>query len=173
MEDSSEEETAPTKRRKFQKGARLDDLEDLGRTVNTDNLSSQTPLAVDFTTYSSLKSRTPVSAPPKEMVPMTSPTYAALTKQGYTIIGSHSGVKICRWTKSALRGRGSCYKYSFYGIQSHLCMEATPSLSCSNKCVYSSRLPQFIVIGVSFPITRCQLAFANKILSNVFDLNTI
>lgn len=73
------------------------------------------------------------------MVPVTSPTHAALTKQGYTIIGSHSGVKICRWTKSALRGRGSCYKYSFYGIQSHLCMEATPSLSCSNKCVFCWR----------------------------------
>ena len=139
MEDSSEEETASTKRRKSQKVARLDDLEDLGRMVNTDNLSSQAPLAVDFTTYSSPKSRTAVSAPPKEMVPTTSPTYAALTKQGYTIIGSHSGVKICRWTKSALRGRGSCYKYSFYGIQSHLCMEATPSLSCSNKCVFCWR----------------------------------
>ena len=73
------------------------------------------------------------------MVPVSSPTYAALTKQGYAIIGSHSGVKICRWTKSALRGRGSCYKYSFYGIKSHLCMETTPSLSCSNKCVFCWR----------------------------------
>ncbi|KAF2859260.1 hypothetical protein K470DRAFT_249619 [Piedraia hortae CBS 480.64] len=84
---------------------------------------------MDFTT----------SSQPKPMVPETSPTYAALTKQGYTIVGSHSGVKVCRWTKSALRGRGSCYKYSFYGIQSHLCMEATPSLSCSNKCVFCWR----------------------------------
>ncbi|KAI9651783.1 MAG: hypothetical protein M1831_007599 [Alyxoria varia] len=75
----------------------------------------------------------------KEMVPSTSPTHAALTKQGYTIIGSHSGVKICRWTKSALRGRGHCYKHSFYGIESHLCMETTPSLSCSNKCVFCWR----------------------------------
>ncbi|OCL03191.1 hypothetical protein AOQ84DRAFT_434055 [Glonium stellatum] len=139
MEDSDEEETASKKRRKPQKAARLDDLEDLGRMVNIDNVPSQPPLSVDFTTYSSPKSKTSVSVPPKEMVPTTSPTYAALTKQGYTIIGSHSGVKICRWTKSALRGRGSCYKYSFYGIQSHLCMEATPSLSCSNKCVFCWR----------------------------------
>lgn len=29
-----------------------------------------------------------------------------LTKQGYKLIGSHSGVKLCRWTKSMLRGRG-------------------------------------------------------------------
>lgn len=31
---------------------------------------------------------------------------AELTKQGYKLIGSHSGVKLCRWTKSMLRGRG-------------------------------------------------------------------
>lgn len=75
----------------------------------------------------------------KEMVAKDSPTYKSLTKQGYTVVGSHSGVKICRWTKSALRSRGSCYKYAFYGIRSHLCMETTPSLSCSNKCVFCWR----------------------------------
>jgi tRNA wybutosine-synthesizing protein 1 len=75
----------------------------------------------------------------KEMVAKNSPTYNTLTKQGYTVVGSHSGVKICRWTKSALRGRGSCYKFAFYGIRSHLCMETTPSLSCSNKCVFCWR----------------------------------
>lgn len=79
------------------------------------------------------------SSETKEMVAKGSPTYNALTKQGYTIVGSHSGVKICRWTKSALRGRGSCYKFSFYGIRSHLCMETTPSLACSNKCVFCWR----------------------------------
>ncbi|XP_027331417.1 S-adenosyl-L-methionine-dependent tRNA 4-demethylwyosine synthase [Abrus precatorius] len=64
---------------------------------------------------------------------------ANLEKQGYKIIGSHSGVKICRWTKSQLRGRGGCYKHSFYGIESHRCMEATPSLACANKCVFCWR----------------------------------
>jgi tRNA wybutosine-synthesizing protein 1 len=115
---------------------RVDEIEELGSMVDP----SSTPIPVDFTTYKS-KSKPLIksSAAPKEMVPTTSPTHAALTKQGYSIIGSHSGVKICRWTKSALRGRGSCYKYSFYGIASHLCMEATPSLSCSNKCVFCWR----------------------------------
>lgn len=75
----------------------------------------------------------------KQMVAQDSPTYKTLTKQGYTIVGSHSGVKICRWTKSAMRGRGSCYKFAFYGIRSHLCMETTPSLACSNKCVFCWR----------------------------------
>ena len=94
---------------------------------------------------------------PKEML---NPTLRqSLTKQGYKLIGSHSGVKICRWTKAMLRGRGGCYKHSFYGIESHRCMETTPrydtilnnfielvdlnltlfSLACANKCVFCWR----------------------------------
>jgi tRNA wybutosine-synthesizing protein 1 len=120
----------------------LNDLEDigggLGKTVSSAEMIDPAQLEVDFTTYS--KKSKPVAAKvTKEMVPKDSPTYIALTKQGYSIVGSHSGVKICRWTKSALRGRGSCYKYSFYGIASHQCMETTPSLSCSNKCVFCWR----------------------------------
>eukprot|EP01061_Rhynchopus_euleeides_P042587 TRINITY_DN74281_c0_g1_i1.p1 TRINITY_DN74281_c0_g1~~TRINITY_DN74281_c0_g1_i1.p1 ORF type:complete len:671 (+),score=295.96 TRINITY_DN74281_c0_g1_i1:84-2015(+) len=63
----------------------------------------------------------------------------ALTKQGYNLIGSHSGVKLCRWTKAQLRGRGGCYKHTFYGITSYECMEMTPSLACANKCVFCWR----------------------------------
>jgi len=48
----------------------------------------------------------------KEMI--SSMTRKALTKQGYGLIGSHSGVKTCRWTKAALRGRGFCYKHVSY-----------------------------------------------------------
>ena len=120
----------------------LGDLEDLGHSYgagtgsDSDRIQLSTPIPVDFTTSTNTSS---ALQPLKEMVPASSPTYTALTKQGYAIIGSHSGVKICRWTKSALRGRGSCYKYSFYGIKSHLCMETTPSLSCSNKCVFCWR----------------------------------
>lgn len=62
-----------------------------------------------------------------------------LTKQGYKLVGSHSAVKMCRWTKSMLRGRGGCYKHTFYGIESHRCMETTPSLACANKCVFCWR----------------------------------
>uniref|UniRef100_A0A8D3BZ58 tRNA 4-demethylwyosine synthase (AdoMet-dependent) n=1 Tax=Scophthalmus maximus TaxID=52904 RepID=A0A8D3BZ58_SCOMX len=48
-------------------------------------------------------------------------------------------IKLCRWTKSMLRGRGGCYKHTFYGIESHRCMETTPSLACANKCVFCWR----------------------------------
>lgn len=75
----------------------------------------------------------------KQMVAKDSPTFKKLTKQGYTIVGSHSGVKICRWTKSDLRGTGSCYKHSLFNIVSSRCMELTPSLACSSKCVFCWR----------------------------------
>lgn len=56
-----------------------------------------------------------------------SPSWAAVTLQS----GS--------WLQSMLRGRGGCYKHSFYGIESHRCMETTPSLACANKCVFCWR----------------------------------
>ena len=59
----------------------------------------------------------------------------SLEKEGYDIIGTHSAVKLCRWTKHQLRGRGGCYKHTCYGIVSYQCMEATPSLACANKYV--------------------------------------
>ncbi|KAH8091110.1 tRNA-4-demethylwyosine synthase [Aureococcus anophagefferens] len=99
--------------------------------------------------------------PPKDMV--TPAQAKALKKEGYKLIGSHSAVKLragkeseipnfkgsdlgrfplvklCRWTKHQLRGRGGCYKHTFYGITSYQCMEATPSLACANKCVFCWR----------------------------------
>lgn len=130
-----------SRKRRIQNASGIGDVEDLGKQAksavdSSDAIANPASLPVDFTTYGTKFVK---PAGPQEMVPISSPTHAALTKQGYAIIGSHSGVKICRWTKSALRGRGSCYKYSFYGIKSHLCMETTPSLSCSNKCVFCWR----------------------------------
>jgi tRNA wybutosine-synthesizing protein 1 len=70
-----------------------------------------------------------------EIREMVTPSQAvSLKKEGYKLIGTHSAVKLCRWTKHQLRGRGGCYKHTFYGITSYQCMEATPSLACANKC---------------------------------------
>jgi tRNA wybutosine-synthesizing protein 1 len=77
------------------------------------------------------------SSKPREMV--TATQAKALKKEGYKLIGTHSAVKLCRWTKHQLRGRGGCYKHTFYGITSYQCMEATPSLACANKCVFCWR----------------------------------
>lgn len=138
-DDDDDELTGNNKAKPKTRASNVADLEALGDGVLDEPASRDGPVPVDFTTHRTKSKPTLTVTAPKEMVPKTSPTYAALTKQGYTIVGSHSGVKICRWTKSALRGRGSCYKFSFYGIQSHLCMESTPSLSCSNKCVFCWR----------------------------------
>lgn len=62
-----------------------------------------------------------------------------LTKQHYKLVGSHSAVKTCGWTKSMLRGKGGCYKLKFYGIMSHQCMQMSTSISCANRCTFCWR----------------------------------
>lgn len=57
---------------------------------------------------------------------------ASLSKQGYKIIGSHSGVKMCRWTKSMLRGRGGWCVHMTYAF---LCFSLFATmLSVSFSC---------------------------------------
>ncbi len=64
---------------------------------------------------------------------------AKLEKQQYRIVGSHSAVKICGWTKNMLTGKGGCYKLKFYGIMSHQCLQMTTSISCANRCIFCWR----------------------------------
>ncbi len=63
----------------------------------------------------------------------------ALEKQGYRMVGNHSAVKICEWTKNMLRGVGGCYKYVFYGIRSHQCLQMTTSMFCASRCKFCWR----------------------------------
>jgi len=62
-----------------------------------------------------------------------------LKKQGYRLIGSHSAVKTCEWTRKSLRGTGDCYKYAFYGIRSHQCLQMTTSMFCASRCKFCWR----------------------------------
>ncbi|MBI2654557.1 4-demethylwyosine synthase TYW1 [Candidatus Woesearchaeota archaeon] len=62
-----------------------------------------------------------------------------LKNQGYETVGNHSRVKTCHWTKSDLRGEGGCYKNKFYGINSHQCVQMTPTFTCNNACVFCWR----------------------------------
>ena len=43
---------------------------------------------------------------------------ARLSKQKYQLVGEHGGVKTCHWTKQSLIADRSCYKGTFYGIES-------------------------------------------------------
>jgi len=62
-----------------------------------------------------------------------------LEKQQYRFVGSHSAVKVCGWTKNMLRGEGGCYKFTFYGIRSHQCMQMTTSMFCGSRCTFCWR----------------------------------
>jgi tRNA wybutosine-synthesizing protein 1 len=63
-----------------------------------------------------------------------------LKKQHYALIGNHSGVQICRWTKKSLLDEGFCYKEKFYGIKSHRCCQMSPSIGfCENRCLHCWR----------------------------------
>jgi tRNA wybutosine-synthesizing protein 1 len=62
-----------------------------------------------------------------------------LEKQQYRIIGNHSAVKVCGWTKNMILGKGGCYKLKFYGIMSNQCMQMTTSMSCANRCCFCWR----------------------------------
>ncbi|ABM80957.1 4-demethylwyosine synthase TYW1 [Hyperthermus butylicus] len=67
--------------------------------------------------------------------------YRILQKQGYIIIGRHSVYKKCHWTHAALVEERFCYKCRFYGIESHRCIQMSPSaLWCWNACMHCWRL---------------------------------
>ena len=69
---------------------------------------------------------------------------AVYKKQHYGLVGSHSAVKVCHWTKSELLGKAPCYKNTFYGIKSHQCIQMTPALNqCSENCDFCWRFQGF------------------------------
>ena len=63
-----------------------------------------------------------------------------LYSQGYRLVGRHSAVKACHWTKKSLKGEGHCYKQDFYDSISHQCFQMTPALdTCTHRCIWCWR----------------------------------
>jgi tRNA wybutosine-synthesizing protein 1 len=64
-----------------------------------------------------------------------------LRRQGYQFVspGSSAAVKPCLWCKRALCGGEMCYKHRFYGIESHRCVQMTPTLRCTQRCLFCWR----------------------------------
>lgn len=63
-----------------------------------------------------------------------------LKKQHYAIVGNHSGVKLCHWMRQSLLFNRVCYKQDFYGIESHRCLQMTPSINqCNHMCLFCWR----------------------------------
>jgi len=70
-------------------------------------------------------------------------TKSKLQKAKYGVY-NHSAVELCHWTKKSFANEGNCYKYKFYGISTHRCMEMTPTaMNCENRCVYCWRPTEF------------------------------
>jgi tRNA wybutosine-synthesizing protein 1 len=65
----------------------------------------------------------------------------ALRNQGYQFFSpeSSAAVKPCLWCKKALKGGEQCYKHQFYGIESHRCVQMTPTLRCNHRCLFCWR----------------------------------
>jgi tRNA wybutosine-synthesizing protein 1 len=81
------------------------------------------------------------SAGQQQFVKFTPDRLLKYKKAGYRIVGKnkHSGVEICRWTKSVMKGERNCYK-GVYGIGSHRCVQMTPTLDfCSFSCKFCWR----------------------------------
>lgn len=65
-----------------------------------------------------------------------------LEKMGYRFVGNHghAAAKICHWTKKSILDEGVCYKQKFYGIESHRCLQMSPSIPfCHQKCSFCWR----------------------------------
>lgn len=64
-----------------------------------------------------------------------------IKKQGYHQVGSHSAAKICKYSKDSILGKDGCYKYKFYGIKSHQCLQSSPVLQfCNLSCRFCWRI---------------------------------
>ena len=76
--------------------------------------------------------------------------YRVLKKQRYQIY-KHAAVKLCGWLKKKMLEDKDCYKSKFYGIETHRCVQCTPSVIwCQQNCIFCWRvLPKDL--NISFP----------------------
>ena len=103
----------------------------------------------------------------------------SLRKQGYQFFSPYTtaALKPCMWCKRALQGGAMCYKHQFYGIDSHRCVQMTPTLRCNQRCLFCWRsfehepqeveecLPETILAGIH-KLQKKALAGYNAVLDN-------
>ena len=99
--------------------------------------------------------------PEKETSQLTLRQKGLLKKQGYRLVGNHSAVKTCEWTRKMIRGQGGCYKYVFYGIRSHQCMQMTTSMFCASRCKFCWR-------GEKAPVAKLTLLMLKFVLISIY-----
>ncbi len=75
-----------------------------------------------------------------------------LERQHYRIVGQHGAVKLCHWLKKKLTEGKPCYKELFYGIQSHRCLQMTPTVdACTQSCLFCWRFQGFTKTAIEDP----------------------
>ncbi len=63
-----------------------------------------------------------------------------LKKKSYGLFGIGGAVQVCNYTKNSLRGKESCWKEKFYGIDSSRCCQFSPCvMNCDNMCIHCWR----------------------------------
>ncbi len=63
-----------------------------------------------------------------------------LERQQYRLVGESGAVKLCHWMRQKLIHGRPCYKEEFYGIESHRCLQMTPSVNvCNYRCLFCWR----------------------------------
>jgi tRNA wybutosine-synthesizing protein 1 len=74
------------------------------------------------------------------MAKLTQELKKKLEHMHYEIIGNHTALEICSWTKKSLRDEGTCYKQKFYGIRCHMCAQMSCAAGfCDQKCIFCWR----------------------------------
>ncbi len=70
----------------------------------------------------------------------------AYEKMGYRFVGEHkhSAIKICEWCRKSLGEKGHCYKQKFYDIDSHECVQMSPTIFvCTENCLFCWRAMRY------------------------------
>lgn len=89
----------------------------------------------------------------------------------YEIIGNHSAIQICTWTKKALRGKGVCYKQKFYGIDTHRCAQISPAFAwCQENCIFCWRPNEWME---KIKMKRKEVDEPSEIISSVLEKRKI
>ncbi len=74
------------------------------------------------------------------MVELDENTRRNFTSKHYRLVGRHSAVEICSWTKKSITDEGVCYKEKFYGVHSHRCAQVAPMVAwCEQNCMHCWR----------------------------------
>jgi tRNA wybutosine-synthesizing protein 1 len=101
------------------------------------------PSSLHLNVYASLPTELVRRAGERKMLlrPPSSIIVDLLRQQKYQLIGSRktAAVKKCHWLHAALTSNRFCYK-NWYGIESHRCIQMTPTLACPNSCLHCWRV---------------------------------